>query len=257
MSDRLAAEPCTGKLYGIGVGPGDPELLTLKAHRLLIAAPVVAYPAAADGQSVARAIVADFLRPGQLEIPIVLPFSPCESAQPGYDRGAAEIAFHLQAGRDVVVLCEGEPMLYGSFMYLLDRLGDRFVTEVVPGISSTLAAAAMAGLPLTYRQDVLTIAPATLDQASLRDRLAHSDAAVIIKLGRHFAKVRSILAELGLLERARYVERATLPTQKILPIAAIDPATVPYWSLIVIPSANNPRDRQEAPRSPRGLVNGS
>ncbi|TAD76913.1 MAG: precorrin-2 C(20)-methyltransferase [Oscillatoriales cyanobacterium] len=247
MSDRPALDqPSTGKLYGIGVGPGDPELLTLKAHRLLTAASVVAYPAAADGESVARAIVADFLRPEQLEVPIILPFSPRQSAQPSYDRGAAEIASHLQGGRDVVVLCEGEPMLYGSFMYLLDRLADRFPTEVVPGISSTLAAAAVAGLPLTYRQDVLTIAPATLDRSTLRDRLAHSDAAVIIKLGRHFAKVRSILTELGLLERARYVERATLPTQQIRPIGAIDPAHVPYWSLIVIPSANNPRDRQEA-----------
>lgn len=230
----------TGKLYGLGVGPGDPELLTLKAHRILTTVPVVAYPAAADGGSVARAIVAAFLQPTQIEVPIVLPFSPQESAAAGYDRGAAEIAAHLAAGRDVAVLCEGEPMLYGSFMYLLNRLGDRFPTELVPGISSTLAAADMAQVPLTYRQDVLTILPATLDRPTLRDRLAQTDAAVIIKLGRHFGKVRSVLDELGLTGRSIYIERATLPQQQIRAIDQVDPAAVPYWSLILIPSHSQP-----------------
>jgi precorrin-2/cobalt-factor-2 C20-methyltransferase len=231
----------TGKLYGLGIGPGDPELLTLKAHRILTTVPVIAYPTMENGKVLARAIVAGFIQPHQLEIPMPLPFSTERSSQPYYDIAAAKIAEHLEQGRDVAVLCEGEPMLYGTFMYLFNRLAGRFPTEVVPGISSTMASAAMLGAPITYRNDVLSIMPATLEVEVLRDRLAVVDAAVIIKLGRHFAKVRNILTELGLIGRALYIERATQPTQKILPITTVDPAKVPYWALILIPSQTKPQ----------------
>ncbi|XGV86165.1 MAG: precorrin-2 C(20)-methyltransferase [Limnothrix sp. BL-A-16] len=230
-----------GKLYGLGIGPGDPELLTLKAHRILTTVPVIAYPTLENGKVLARAIVADFIRPDQIEIPMPLPFSVERSSQPYYDRAAEKIAEHLSQGRDVAVLCEGEPMLYGTFMYLFQRLAPRFPTEVVPGISSTMASAAMLGAPITFRNDVLSIMPATLDAQTLRDRLAVADAAVIIKLGRHFAKVRTILDELGLLDRALYIERATQPTQRIVAITEIDSAEVPYWSLILIPSQTQPQ----------------
>jgi precorrin-2/cobalt-factor-2 C20-methyltransferase len=226
----------TGKLYGLGIGPGDPELLTLKAYRILQSVPVIAYPAMENGKVLARAIVADYLRPEQIEIPMPLPFSPTRSSQPYYDIAAEKIAAHLSEGQDVAVLCEGEPFLYGTFMYLYNRLASRFTTEVVPGISSTMASAAQLGVPLTYRNDVLSIMPATLSADLLRDRLAVTDTAVIIKLGRHFAKVRDVLSELGLLERALYIERATMPNQKIVEITQVDPAEVPYWALIVIPS---------------------
>ncbi|NJK99706.1 MAG: precorrin-2 C(20)-methyltransferase [Spirulinaceae cyanobacterium SM2_1_0] len=225
----------------MGIGPGDPELLTLKAHRILTTVPVIAYPTLENGKALARSIVADFIRPEQIEIPMPLPFSVQRSSQPYYDLGAEKIARHLSAGRDVAVLCEGEPMLYGTFMYIFQRLAARFPTEVVPGISSTLASAAMLGVPITFRHDVLTIIPATLTAETLRDRLASADAAVIIKLGRHFAKVRAILDELNLLHRARYIERATQVNQRIVAIADLDPAEVPYWSLILIPSQTQPQ----------------
>lgn len=231
----------TGKLYGLGIGPGDPELLTLKAHRILTTVPVIAYPTMENGKVLARAIVADFIRPEQLEIPMPLPFSVERSSQPYYDIAAEKIAEHLMAGRDVAVLCEGEPMLYGTFMYLFNRLSDRFPTEIVPGISSTMACGAMLGAPITYRNDVFCILPATLDAEILRDRLSSVDAAVIIKLGRHFAKVKGVLQDLGLLDRALYIERATQPTQKIVAIADLEPATVTYWSLILIPSQTKPQ----------------
>lgn len=226
----------TGKLYGLGIGPGDPELLTLKAYRILQAVPVIAYPAMENGKVLARAIVADYLRPEQIEIPMPLPFSPTRSSQPYYDLAAEKIAAHLSQGQDVAVLCEGEPFLYGTFMYLFNRLSSRFTTEVVPGISSTMASAAQLGVPLTYRNDVLSIMPATLSAEILRDRLSVADTAVIIKLGRHFAKVRDVLSELGLLARALYIERATMPNQRIVKITEVDPQEVPYWALIVIPS---------------------
>ena len=230
-----------GNLYGLGIGPGDPELLTLKAHRILTSVSVIAYPTMENGKALARAIVADFIRPEQIEIPMPLPFSVERSSQPQYDIGAEKIAEHLEAGRDVAVLCEGDPMLYGSFMYIFNRLSDRFHTEVIPGISSTFASAAMLGAPLTYRNDVLSIMPATLEADILRDRLAVADAAIIIKLGRHFAKVKAILEELGLFPRALYIERATMPNQTIIPIAAVDPDQVPYWAIVMIPSKTNPQ----------------
>lgn len=236
LTNSQQPTPAPGRLYGLGVGPGDPELLTLKAHRILTHVPVIAYPTMENGKVLARAIVADFIRPEQIELPMPLPFSVERSSQPYYDVAAENIAAHLSQGRDVAVLCEGEPMLYGTFMYLFKRLSGRFVTEVVPGISSTFASAAMLGAPITYRNDVLSIMPATLEAETLRDRLAVADAAVIIKLGRHFAKVRTILEELNLLDRALYIERATQANQQILPIQTLDPAAVPYWALILIPS---------------------
>jgi precorrin-2/cobalt-factor-2 C20-methyltransferase len=226
----------TGRLYGLGVGPGDPELLTLKAHRILTTVPVVAYPCQENGKSVARGIVAHFLNPQQIEVPFVLPFSVDHSAQPDYDRAAKKIVDYLQQGQDVAVLCEGEPMLYGTFMYITERLEGQVRIEVVPGISSTLSSAAVLGVPLTYRNDVLSIIPATLEASILRDRITNADAVVILKIGRHFRKVKQVLEELGLLSRALYVEYATLPNQKISPIDQVDPMQVPYWALIVIPS---------------------
>ena len=230
-----------GKLYGLGIGPGDPELLTLKAHRILTTVPVIAYPTLESGKVLARAIVSDFIRPEQIEIPMPLPFSVERSSQPHYDIAAENIAEQLNLGRDVAVLCVGDPMLYGTFMYIFNRLCDRFSIEVVPGISSVMASAAMLGVPITYRNDVFSIMPATLEAEILRDRLVFIDAAAIIKLGRHFAKVRNILEELGLLERALYIERATLPNQQIIPITEIDPEAVTYWSLILIPSKTKPQ----------------
>ncbi len=229
-----------GKLYGLGVGPGDPELLTLKAHQILTSVPVIAYPTLENGKAFARAIVAEFIRPDQIEIPMPLPFSVERSSAPHYDMAAASIAEHLTAGRDVAVLCLGDPMLYGTFMYIFNRLSGRFPVEIVPGISSTMASAAMLGVPITYRNDVFTIVPATLEAEILRDRLSVVDAAAIIKLGRHFAKVRQILDELGWLDRALYIERATLPNQKIIPIREVDPTTATYWALILIPSQTKP-----------------
>lgn len=233
----------SGRLYGIGVGPGDPELLTLKAHRILTTVPVVAYPTQDNGKSVARAIVANFLKPEQIEVPFTLPFSVERSAQPDYDRAAEQIAQYLIRGQDVAVLCEGDPMLYGTFMYLTARLSGQFAMEVVPGISSTLASAAVLGVPLTYRNDVLSIIPATLEVSILRDRLSVADAAIILKIGRHFSKVKGVLEELRLLPRALYIEHATLPNQNSYPIDQVNPTQVPYWSLIMIPSQETFREK--------------
>jgi len=225
----------TGKLYGLGVGPGDPELISLKAWRILRAVPVVAYPAPDDGASFARAIVARWLSPAQTEIAIRVPMEAARHpAQAVYDQAAELIGTHLDAARDVAVLCQGDPFFYGSFMYLFGRLSERFACEVVPGVSSLGACAAAAGFPLAARNDVLSIVPATLDDSALIDRLRHCDAAAIIKLGRNFARLRALLEQLGLAASACYVERATLGNARLARLDEIDPATVPYFSMVLV-----------------------
>ncbi|UIJ71502.1 precorrin-2 C(20)-methyltransferase [Aurantimonas sp. HBX-1] len=223
----------SGTLYGLGVGPGDPELLTLKALRILKAAPVVAYPAPDHGTSFARAIVAAHLGPHQEEIPIVVPMRVERfPASAVYDQAAETIADRLAAGRDVAVLCEGDPFFYGSFMYLFERLADRFPAEIVPGVTSVSAASARLQRPLAARNDVLTVLPAPLDDAALEARIGACEAFAIIKLGRHFARVRALLERLGLADHCALCERVTLDAERIVPLAEID-GDVPYFSMIL------------------------
>jgi precorrin-2/cobalt-factor-2 C20-methyltransferase len=225
----------TGTLYGLGIGPGDPELITLKALRLLTAAPVLAYPAPERGESLARRIVAPHLAGARIEVAIRMPLVEARfPAKRVYDRAAEELGQHLTAGRDVAVLCEGDPFFYGSFMYLFGRMADRFAVEVVPGVSSLTACAAVLGAPLAARNDVLTVIPAPLDEAALKARLAEAEAAAVIKLGRHFAKVRRLLDELGLGEHARYVEHATMASQRSMPLDKVPEDSVPYFSMILV-----------------------
>ena len=225
----------SGKLYGIGVGPGDPELLTLKAHRILTAANVIAYPAPDDGESFARSIVPDYLSSQQTEIPIVIPMRVERfPAAKIYDEKAAEISGHLDRGEDVVVLCEGDPFLYGSFMYLFERLSGSYECEIVPGVSSLMASAAMLKRPLAARNDVLTIIPAPLKDEILEERLRSGDAIAIIKIGRHFPRVRKLIERAGLLERSGYLERVTLDNQKVMPLGQVNNDRAPYFSMILI-----------------------
>ena len=233
-----------GRLYGIGVGPGDPELLTLKALRLIEAVPVVAYFVAKGKKGNAFGIVEGYLRDSQRREPLVYPVTT-ETLPPPlsyeaiiadfYDTAAAIVASHLDAGRDVAVICEGDPFFYGSYMYLHDRLAPRFDVEVVPGVCSMLGGAAVLGAPLVYRNQSLSVLSGVLSEEELRRRLADADAAVIMKLGRNFDKVRRVLEELGLAGRALYVERATMANQRIVPLAEVDPMASPYFSLLVVP----------------------
>lgn len=224
----------TGRLYGIGVGPGDPELLTLKALRLLQAAPVVAYPAPETGDSFARAIVAAWLRSDRREIAIRFPMRPGPIPAAVYDEAAVAITAALDQGDDVVCLCQGDPLFYGSFAGLLTRLASRYPVEIVPGVSSLTACAAAAQIPLVQRDDTLTVIPASLPEDELSRRLAAADSAAVVKLGRHFAKLRRVAEQLGRLESAIYVERASLPGQRIAPLATIDPESVPYFAMALL-----------------------
>ena len=225
----------SGTLYGIGVGPGDPELLTLKAHRILIRAPVVAYPAPDSGESFARSIVAQYLTPKQTEIPIIVPMRVERfPAKTVYDQAADNIADHLDSGRDVVVLCEGDPFFYGSFMYLFERLSFRYPCEVVPGVSSLMASSAVLGRPLAARNDVLSVVPAPSDDATIAKALEESDALAFIKVGRHLERLRGLIEAAGITASAAYLERVTLHNQRVLPLADVDDGAAPYFSIVLV-----------------------
>ena len=235
-----------GRLYGVGLGPGDPELVTVKALRAIRQAQVVAYPMAKRGQSNARCIVSSELTVDQIELPMIYPITTEPTDQSGeyeaiiaefYDEMAEQIAAHLSIGRDVAVLCEGDPFLYGSFMYLHDRLAHRFPTEVIPGIPSVMAAAARLATPLVRRDSQLTLLPATLSEDMLAARLNSYDAFAIMKLGRNFSKVKKALSRAGVLDRALYIERATMSRERIAKLNDVDPASVPYFSLILVPDS--------------------
>ncbi|WP_426511539.1 precorrin-2 C(20)-methyltransferase [Dactylosporangium sp. McL0621] len=232
----------SGRLYGVGLGPGDPELMTVKAARLIAAAPVVAYHSARHGRSIARAIAAPYLRPEQVEEALVYPVTTEDTPdyrgviEEHYDAWAARLAAHLDAGRDVVVLCEGDPLFYGSYMHMHKRLRQRYPTEVVPGVTSVAAASAVLGRPLVERDEVLTVLPGTLPEEVLAERLAATDSAAVLKLGRTFGKVRDALERAGRLDDAWYVERATTAGERAAPLAGVDPGSVPYFSIALLPS---------------------
>ena len=233
----------TGRFYGVGLGPGDPELVTLKAARLISSADVVAYHAGVGKQSNARRIAADLIPAGAVEEELRYPVTTGATAHPGgyagalaefYEEAAERLAAHLSVGRTVVLLAEGDPLFYGSYMYMHDRLAERFPTEVVPGVPSFAAATAAVASPLVRQTDVLTILPGTLPVPELARRLADTDGAIIMKLGRTFPAVRDALEQAGRLEDAVYVERASMESERWLPVADVDPASVPYFSLIVV-----------------------
>jgi precorrin-2/cobalt-factor-2 C20-methyltransferase len=235
-----------GTLYGVGVGPGDPELMTLKAARLIRAARVVAYPAPDTGESFARSIAAGLIAPGAAEIPIVVPMRPDRfPAQEVYGEAARAIAAHLDEGADVVVLCEGDPFFYGSFMYLHARLAARHPVEVVPGVSSLGACAAALGRPLVARNGVLSVLPGPLPDAELAPRIEAADAVAIMKVGRHMPRLRALVGALGLAPRAAYVERASLPEARACPLAEA-PDEAPYFSMILVSRTEDPWLRSSA-----------
>ncbi|WP_433519136.1 precorrin-2 C(20)-methyltransferase [Nonomuraea sp. CA-143628] len=235
----------TGRLYGVGLGPGDPELVTVKTARLIGEADVIAYHAARHGRSIARSIALPYLREGQIEELLLYPLTTETTDHPGGYQGALDdfyadcaerLAAHLDAGRTVVVLSEGDPLFYGSYMHMHKRLAHRYPTEVVPGVTSVSAASAVLGRPLVERDEVLTVLPGTLPAEVLAERLRGTDSAAVLKLGRTFEKVRDALAEAGRLDDAWYVERATMGAERVAPLKDVDADGVPYFSLALLAS---------------------
>lgn len=238
--------PRTGKLFGVGVGPGDPRLLTIAAVEAIRDADVVAYHQAPKGTSVARSIAAEYFREGHIEEVLEYPVTTGTTDHPGgyrgaidefYDKAAARLAAHLDAGLHVAVLAEGDPFMYSSFQHMHERLAHRYPTTVIPGISSVTASGTALNRPLVEAEEALTILPGTLPQDQLTELLVHSDSAVIMKLGRTFRKVRAALEDAGRLDEAWYAERVSQGGRQVVrPLHEVDADTVPYFSLAVVPS---------------------
>jgi precorrin-2 C20-methyltransferase / precorrin-3B C17-methyltransferase len=255
-----------GVLYGVGLGPGDPELVTVKAARLITRAEVVAYHSARHGRSIARAIAAPYLRGDQIEEQLVYPVTTEGTEHPGgyqaaieefYEQAAARLMAHLAEGRDVVLLAEGDPLFYSSYMHMHKRISGRFRTEIVPGITSVSAASAALAMPLVEGDDVLTVLPGTLGREELTQRLSGGGAAAIMKISRSYAQVQAALKESGRLPQAYYVERASGGARQLIePAGDVDPTAVPYMSIVIVPGAEAaarpaPAHTGEEPRAGR------
>lgn len=233
-----------GKLWGVGLGPGDPELVTVKAANVIGAADVIAFHSARHGRSISRRIAAPYMRPGQLEEHLVYPVTTETTDHPGgyqgaidefYEQAAERLAEHLAAGRSVALLAAGDPLFYSSYMHMHRRLADRFEAEIIPGITSVSAASAALGTPLVEGEQVLTVLPGTMPVDELTRRLRTTDAAAIMKLGRTYPGVRQALTDSGRLAGAYYVERASSTEQRVLHAGAVDDAEVPYFAITLVP----------------------
>ncbi|MGV9670907.1 MULTISPECIES: precorrin-2 C(20)-methyltransferase [unclassified Gordonia (in: high G+C Gram-positive bacteria)] len=247
----MSAAPGVGTLWGVGLGPGDSDLVTVKAARVIESADVVAYHCARHGRSIARSVAEPYLRDGQIEERLMYPVTTETADHPRGYRGALDdfysesaevLATHLSAGRDVALLAEGDPLFFSSYMHMHKRLADRFPTEIIPGVTSVSAASAATEIPLVEGEETLTVVPGTLPVPRMRELFCRADAFVVMKLGRTFTRVREALAAADRLDEAWYVERASTSVQKVAPAADVDPAAVPYFSMIVVPGrTNNPR----------------
>jgi precorrin-2/cobalt-factor-2 C20-methyltransferase len=234
----------TGSLIGVGVGPGDPELMTLKAARIIASAKIIAYFAKAGNNSHARRIVAAHVRPDAVELPLLYPVTT-ESPVHGddyrdrmakfYAESAARVAEYLDTGNDVVVLSEGDPLFYGSYMHLHVRLAPQYRTQVVPGVTGMAGCWSSAATPIAQGDDVLTVLPGTLTEEQLASRIAQTDAVVIMKVGRNLPKIRRALATAGRLDHAIYVERGTMADGITMPLADRHDAPAPYFSIVLVP----------------------
>jgi precorrin-2/cobalt-factor-2 C20-methyltransferase len=241
------AKPSLGKtlLFGVGLGPGDPDYMTVRARDIILSADRLVHFCKRGRRGHARitadAVVGqDAAREIELAFPVTIEVPVEDKGYSGpitqfYDESAALLAAEMEAGRSVAVLCDGDPFFYGSFMHLWRRLAHRFPTEVVPGVTGMAGAWTRANAPITWGDDILTVLPGTLPEAELVRRLGDTDAAVIMKLGRNLPKVRRALEATGLIERAIYVEQATMVGQAIIRLSERGDAEAPYFSMVLVP----------------------
>ncbi|ACB97067.1 precorrin-2 C(20)-methyltransferase [Beijerinckia indica] len=243
MSEPGTNSSC-GRLYGLGLGPGDPDLITVKAARLIEKMPVIAYFAKRGASGKARAILEPWLKAHTREVPLLYPLTTeihfCDPAyaqalRAFYETSAETLATYLAAGQDVALVCEGDPLFYGSFMHLHIRLRERFPVTIVPGISGMAGAWCAAQMPMTWGDDVLSVLPGTLKGDVLTTKLRESDAVVIIKIGANLAKIRASIIEAGRLDEALYIEQATMTGEYFQPLTEKKDENAPYFSMILIP----------------------
>ncbi|MFN0219591.1 MAG: precorrin-2 C(20)-methyltransferase [Hyphomicrobium sp.] len=241
-----------GTLFGVGLGPGDPELVTLKAARVIAAAPVVAHfrkrGRPGHARAIASALIPASAKETSFEYPVTVEIDFHEDAYVGairefYGACAETLRRELDEGRDVALLCEGDPFFYGSFLHMYDRIKTSCPVVVIPGVTGMSGCWTAAAAPITYGDDVLSVLPGTLGREALAAQLKSADAAVIMKVGRNLDKIRGALADAGRLDDAIYVERGTMPGEKVMPLTALGDAAAPYFSIILAPGGRGRRIR--------------
>lgn len=232
-----------GTLYGVGLGPGDADLMTVRAHRLLASATHVAFFRKSGRPGQARRIVEGLLPCAAVELAMEYPVTTEIAVEdPAYNEAlsgfyaacVAQLRSLSDAGHDVVILCEGDPFFYGSFMHLYTRLAATHPVQVVPAITGMSGAWTATGRPITWGDDVLTVLMGTLPEATLARHMAQSDALVIMKIGRNIDKVRRALAAAGRLQEAWLVEFATMPAQKVVRLVEAEDRVTPYFSIVLV-----------------------
>ncbi|MGV3552897.1 precorrin-2 C(20)-methyltransferase [Rhizobium sp.] len=233
-----------GRLIGVGTGPGDPELLTVKAVKAIGSADVLAWFAKEGRRGNGRGIVEGMVGESVIELPLYYPVTTeIHRAKPEYvgqvtgfyEASCKAIAEHLDAGRTVVVLSEGDPLFYGSYMHLHVRLAKHYQAEVIPGVTAMSGCWSQAGVPIVQGDDVLSVLPGTMDEDQLVRRLNDTEAAVIMKVGRNLPKIRRALAEAGRIKDAIYVERGTMTNTQMTPLATKPDDEAPYFSIVLVP----------------------
>jgi precorrin-2/cobalt-factor-2 C20-methyltransferase len=233
----------TGTIWGVGLGPGSPDLMSVRADRLLREATHVAFFRKAGRAGRARTIVEGMLKPGATEIAMEYPvtteiavedpaYADCLAGF--YAETAARLRATAEGGQDVVVLCEGDPFFYGSFMHLHSRLREHVPVRVVPAITGMSAAWTVTDIPITWGDDVLTVLPGTMPEAELARRMADTDAIVVMKIGRNLPKVRAALTAAGKLDRAWLVECASMAGERVVRLSEAGEGTVPYFSIVIV-----------------------
>ena len=234
----------SGRLIGVGTGPGDPDLLTVKAVKAIQSCDVLAWFAKEGRRGNGRGIVDGIVRDGTIELPLYYPVTTeihrqkpeyVHQVTSFYEASTEAIAAHLDAGRNVAVLSEGDPLFYGSYMHLHVRLANRYAAEVIPGVTAMSGCWSQANLPIVQGDDILSVLPGTLDEDQLVRRLRDTEAAVIMKVGRNLPKIRRALAEAGRINDAFYVERGTMANTAMTPLAAKSDDEAPYFSIVLVP----------------------
>jgi len=240
MSNTIAK----GRLYGVGLGPGDPELITLKSAKAIQSSPVIAWFAKRNKPGHARTIAKGLLPPHAIELPLIYPVTTeiphtdevyNHKLAAFYDEASSQLAAHLEEGRDVALLCEGDPLFYGSFMHPYVRLKDRYPVTICPGITGMSGCWTATGTPMTWGDDALMVLPGTLSRDELLKRMSSAEAIVIMKLGRNFMKVRDVIHEIGRERDAYYVERGTMADERVMLLSDKTDTDAPYFSMIIIP----------------------
>ena len=234
----------SGRLIGVGTGPGDPDLLTVKAVKAIQSCDVLAWFAKEGRRGNGRGIVDGIVRDGTIELPLYYPVTTeihrqkpeyVHQVTSFYEASTEAIAAHLDAGRTVAVLSEGDPLFYGSYMHLHVRLANRYAAEVIPGVTAMSGCWSQANLPIVQGDDILSVLPGTLDEDQLVRRLRDTEAAVIMKVGRNLPKIRRALAEAGRINDAFYVERGTMANTAMTPLAVKSDDDAPYFSIVLVP----------------------